>query len=1193
MTEQVIQFLQSVGATEESMTPAQLSDAKAYQTCYDWYIEKQKVLPENAALAAKVWVQKYCLKNEAGICLENTPEDMWRRIANELAAVEITTNTTNKQPHSYWYDLFYKNLSDFKAVPGGSALSVLGNDYINSSASNCFVVGTEDSLEGIMKTAAEMARLQSYRGGTGIDISTLRPAGSPVHNSAKFSTGAISFMDFFSKVTATIGQTGRSGATMISIDSHHPDIEGFIEEKQDLDKAWFFKELKESGIDINDWEHTAIATRLKSTSKANVSIKAYDDFMTAVDNNTEYELWYEFKDNKYPRISKTVMARDLWNKFVKANVAGAEPGILFWDTILRESVSDCYAGEKDYTVIIDSEPITYKHDIATVSTNPCQPDYTRILTSTGYKQLKDISVSESIWTGTQWSPLIKKWSTGIKPVNRYHLSNNLFIDSTHNHRVVCNGAKEEIGKAISIDRMSKAPSAFTGNNLDTIEQAILAGLVFGDGSKQKNGGTCSYVNIGKKDNDVADWLNSNGFSDKTISKTTSHCELQKICFDFCDLMLEYAPLPERIIPAFWLEASKESQAAFLRGLYTANGSIIASTRVALKTTNKQTAESVADMLANLGMRSYITINKAKPVTFSNGTYVCKQSYDVNTLNADIFEKEVGFIQAYKQRILSVVSIKRQKMAPSSGKPVKITSVESLGDMEVWDYTVAADEHTVTQHGLLVSNCSELPLPVGSACTLLSQNLTRYIINPWLDNSKFDWVSFESDIRVSTRMLDNIKEYDITRLPLLVNKVDAVLCRRIGLGCHGLADALAALGLKYDTDEAILMAGNIYKSLANTVYDESVTLGIEKGIFPICDWELEKDNPFLNRLNPEVLERIKTHGRRNIACLTNAPTGSISILSRNCSSGIEPVFKLKYLRNVKKQGSEETTQHIIYHQAAQDCLTATGAVGDTFVEANNVSWEKRIALQAILQASIDHSISSTLNLPEGTTEATVSNIYLTAWKSGLKGTTVYVENCRTGVLVSSDKKLSKIKFPIDRPKTTDVTIHKTKYKDKSYMVLVGTVNGVPCEVFGGEETGLSLPTQYKSATLTKKSRGHYSLSVQLSDDDDDIMKISNIGNLFPSGDIITLTRMISLSLRNGISIADIVEQLGKASSAMYDSPAVFARILKIYIPDDELIAKEKIKGKKCPDCSEPLEFKRESGCLVEYCLSCLFSNSKCG
>jgi hypothetical protein len=162
-----------------------------------------------------------------------------------------------------------------------------------------------------------------------------------------------------------------------------------------------------------------------------------------------------------------------------------------------------------------------------------------------------------------------------------------------------------------------------------------------------------------------------------------------------------------------------------------------------------------------------------------------------------------------------------------------------------------------------------------------------------------------------------------------------------------------------------------------------------------------------------------------------------------------------------------------------------------------------------------------------------------------------------------------------------------------MILVGKADNIPCEIFGGEESGLSLPTKYKSATLTKKSRGHYTLQIQLSDDPEDILKVNNLGNLFPAGDVITIARMISMSLRNGIAVSEIVEQLAKSGSSLYDAPTVFARVLKNYISDEEVIAKEKAKNKPCPECGSELLYKRESGCLTEVCSSCNYSNSKCG
>jgi ribonucleoside-diphosphate reductase alpha chain len=406
--------------------------------------------------------------------------------------------------------------------------------------------------------------------------------------------------------------------------------------------------------------------------------------------------------------------------------------------------------------------------------------------------------------------------------------------------------------------------------------------------------------------------------------------------------------------------------------------------------------------------------------------------------------------------------------------------------------------------------------------------------------------------------------------------------------------LASLGLRYDSKEAVEMASSIYKFMANESYKASSELAKEKGVFPVFSYDLHIKSSFIQRLDLDTLESIKINGLRNIGLLTQAPAGSMSILFRNCSSGIEPIYEPYYIRNVKKANSNDMEQHKINHQAIQDCIDAGGDTS-VFVSANNINHKSRILMQASAQKYIDHSISSTLNLPESTTIEEVGNIYMEAYDAGLKGITVYRDKCRTGILVSAiDKKKGKLKSPIERPKTTDVTVHKTRYKDKNYMILVGSVDGVPCEVFGGEEPeGLSLPTKYHKAILTKKSRGQYSLQIQLTDNDEDILKISDISARFPAGDIITITRMISLSLRNKVPVSDIVEQLSKSSSALYDPPAIFARVLKLYIPDEEAIDREKSKNKKCPECGEPLEYKRESGCLTEYCPSCSFSNSKCG
>ena len=251
-TKLVEEYLSSKGITLHDASAAKLSEAEAYAACYDWYITKMKVLPENATIASRVWVDKYALHDKMGICVERTPEDMWNRIAVALADVEYTDDTNNHS-QDYWFKQFRELQEGFGFTGQGSVLYSVGNPYTNSSSSNCFLTTSpEDSIEGIFGAAGRMARIFSRRGGVGICLDTLRPRGAAVNNAAKTTSGAHSYMDFYSYVTGLIGQAGRRGALMITMSVSHPDIEAFIEEKSDKKLDPFFSELAEVGININD-----------------------------------------------------------------------------------------------------------------------------------------------------------------------------------------------------------------------------------------------------------------------------------------------------------------------------------------------------------------------------------------------------------------------------------------------------------------------------------------------------------------------------------------------------------------------------------------------------------------------------------------------------------------------------------------------------------------------------------------------------------------------------------------------------------------------------------------------------------------------------------------------------------------------------------------------------------------------------
>ncbi len=257
-------------------------------------------------LRARVFYEKYALRDKSGRIVEHKPEDMWHRVAREMASPE-----KNKELKAQWEDNFYWLLSNFKFIPGGRILFGAGQQR-RATLLNCYYMPIkEDSLEGIFEWCKEAARTYSFGGGVGTDISILRPKGAPVNNSAIYSTGAVSFMDLLSTTTGTIGQAGRRGALMITLDVKHPDIQEFIEIKNDAQRS--------------------------KVQFANISIKISDEFMQAVEDDTDFELKFE---NEKVKISKTIRARDIWEKLVKSAWASAEPGLIFWDSVKKHSPTE-------------------------------------------------------------------------------------------------------------------------------------------------------------------------------------------------------------------------------------------------------------------------------------------------------------------------------------------------------------------------------------------------------------------------------------------------------------------------------------------------------------------------------------------------------------------------------------------------------------------------------------------------------------------------------------------------------------------------------------------------------------------------------------------------------------------------------------------------------------------------------------
>jgi len=515
-------------------------------------------------------------------------------------------------------------------------------------------------------------------------------------------------------------------------------------------------------------------------------------------------------------------------------------------------------------------------------------------------------------------------------------------------------------------------------------------------------------------------------------------------------------------------------------------------------------------------------------------------------------------------------------------------------------------------------CGEIPLSAYDSCRLISVNLKNFVKDPF-QNPSFDYEQFYDVARKAMRLSDDLVELEVEKLNRILKACDTEderalwqkllkACtdgRRTGLGTHGLADAISCMNLRYDSEEAVTVIEQIYSTLRDAAYTESVNLAKERGAFDVFDWEKEKDNEFIKSLPSDLREAIQKFGRRNISILTNAPTGSVSIMSQT-SSGLEPVFRNSYIRRRKLSHDESSVtpdfvddmgdkwlEYSVFHHNVRDWCALNEKdpndvkLPDIFVESSDIDWQKRIEVQAAIQKNIDHSISSTINLPKDTSPSVVAELYMLGWKLGLKGITVYVDGSRTGVLITDR---TEAKFPESespkRPSELSCDIHHTTIQGEKWTVLVGLYDSRPYEVLGGLSNLIEIPKRYTSGRLIKHSfktkTNRYDL---VFGENGDEVVVKDIVKVFDNPNNSAFTRMISLSLRHGAKPSFLVEQLQKdKGSDMFSFARCVARILKNYIQDGETPGSDK----SCEQCGEE-GLIYQDGCVT--CSTCGYA--KCG
>jgi len=582
-------------------------------------------------------------------------------------------------------------------------------------------------------------------------------------------------------------------------------------------------------------------------------------------------------------------------------------------------------------------------------------------------------------------------------------------------------------------------------------------------------------------------------------------------------------------------------------------------------------------------------------------------------------------------------------------------------------------------------CSELPLSAYDSCRLLLLNLLSYVKDPWTPNATFEMTKFATHVEKAQRLMDDLVDLELEAVDRIIQKIKddpepefekvrelnlwtnvRKAChdgRRTGTGVTALGDFLAALGQTYGSAKSIETTETVYQLLGVHAHESSVNMAKERGAFPAWEPGRYKDNLFALRLAGSCSDLVNADfaktGRRNIALTTTAPAGSVSTLTQT-TSGIEPAYLLHYKRRKKLVQTEidngarvdfvdasgdKWQEYDVYHHGVKLWMDASGETDITKSPYHNatsadVDWVASVDLLAAAQKWTEHSISKTINLPASATEDLISEVYMRAWKLGIKGVTVYRDGCRAGVLVSAedkhdfsslnDKQLLDVmeagKKNIDqlpdvskkrvaamekelhrraglhldvessgiiarhapkRPKTLECDVVRTTVKGEQYLVLVSLLDGNPYEVFCGLSDKVALPKKIKAGTLIKNGKkdglSTYNLVVPYGDDDELVFK--DVATLFDNQMYSTFTRMISLSLRHGTPLQFVCEQLSKSKDEDMQSFAkVVSRVLKQYIPDGTVPASDKT----CVNCGSTFVAYMQ-GCAT--CLSC--SSSKCG
>jgi len=1051
--------------------------------------------------------------------------------------------------------------------------------------------------------------------GVGVDISELRPSGASVTNAGATSSGAISFMERFSSTTREVAQNGRRGALMITIDIAHPDVEAFVLSKQDLTKV----------------------------TGANISIRLSDEFMKAVRDDKEYTHRWPI-ESKTPKYTKTVNARKLWEVIIKAAHNTAEPGLIFWDRQHHYSTSSVYPEFKN------------------TSTNPCLTGDTWITTVDGPKQIKDlVNVPTKLLLDGKFYDTtdVGFWSTGTKKVFEIQLKNGLKIQATENHQFLTD---EEW---LRVDQLTISRKLLIGKNENvewkgtggSKEEGWLIGNLIGDGTWADNNSVkFSYwtenrfemekIAIDLLSKTVREPKINKKYGNRGNSENPSHKNVSVYSSRFAENAKKWNVIRgDKHINSTIERGSSDFYRGVIGGFFDADGSVWGDNMLGLNVSfgqsHKESLEILQRMLLRLGIESnFIVMNAEQHMMLlpdgrgGQKEYSCAPNFELRISGRFMVKKFFEIIDVRDTLKLERFRVRESaySKAPYLRRNMYSSPIESItyvGEKEVFDCTVP-ETSAFDANGFISHNCSEIAMQGGDSCRLIALNLFGCVDNPFTPQAKFNFEKFYEVTYEAQRLMDDLVELEIEAIQRILDKVNSddepdyikdtevrtwkLLLetgkkgRRTGLGFTAFADALAALGFGYDSEEGLKVTEEIMKTKLRAEFDSSIDMAIERGAFEGFNTRYENDSDFVQMLKeefPEIASRMMVYGRRNISISTVAPTGSLSIIAQS-SSGMEPVFMLSYKRRKKIMTSnvdvkvdfvdslgDKWQEFDVYHTKLKMWMDVTGETDITKSPyfgstAPEIDWIKRVEIQALIQKYITHSISSTINLPNDVSLEKVSEIYMESWKQGLKGITVYRDGSRSGVLVSKDEKKKeeyKETHAPKRPEALDCDIIRFVNDREKWIGFVGLLGEAPYEVFTGKADEITIPLSVIRGKMVRVKKGDVSsYNFHYIQGEKEIV-VEQINRAFDKH-YWNYAKLISGVLRHGMPLPFVVDTI--ASLNLEDALITtwkngVGRMIKRYIKDGTVAG-----DKKCKDCGAESVIYQE-GCLV--CNSC--GSSKCG